>query len=96
MARKYTTKHISRKTKSLVKVELPSNELVAKYICLRSNNLEEVLDGLIELTQDPKIAPGTRLAAIELLLNRVLGPVMKHGLAVETGDDGIKFQWLSE
>lgn len=95
MARKYTSKHIQRKTKELIKVEIPNNELVAKYICLKSSNLEEVLDALIKLVSDENIAAGTRLSAIELLLNRVLGPVSQQGIAIETGEEGIKFQWLS-
>ena len=92
--RKYDVQHINRKTKELMAVEIPHPELVAKYICMKTDNLQGVIDAMWKAINNPKWPAGSRADLMKYFIDMVVGPLAQQGISVEAGEDGLKFQWI--
>lgn len=93
--RKYDVQHINRRTKELMKVEAPSAELVAKFICMKTDNLQTIIETMLKAINDPKWPAGSKADLMKYLIDRVIGPLAQQGIAVEVGESGIQFGWIS-
>jgi len=93
--RKYDVQHINRKTKELMKVEIPHPELVAKYICMKTDNLQGVIDAMWKAINNPKWPAGSRADLMKYFIDRVVGPLAQQGISVEAGEEGLRFQWIN-
>jgi hypothetical protein len=65
------------------------NSDLANYICAKTNNLADIIDGLIEEFQKEGCGARTKCDIANLLVNRVLGPANKPVFQSDLGTDGM-------
>lgn len=70
-------------------VVLLQNSDLANYICAKTNNLADIIDGLIEEFSKKDCGARTKCDIANLLVNRVLGPANKPVFHSDLGTDGM-------
>ena len=65
------------------------NSDLANYICAKTNNLADIIDGLIDEFRKEGCGARTKCDIANLLVNRVLGPANKPVFQSDLGTDGI-------
>jgi hypothetical protein len=65
------------------------NSDLANYICAKTNNLADIIDGLIDEFHKDSTGAKVKCDIANLLVNRVLGPANKPVFQSDLGTDGI-------
>ena len=95
MAAKTKTMELTEKDIATLQKLLPSDLALAVYIANKTKGLQTLIDQLLREMNKAKTGARTKHDIAKLLLDRVLGPVMKGGLNVQTNKDGeVNITWL--
>jgi hypothetical protein len=65
------------------------NSDLANYICAKTNNLADIIDGLVDEFRKEGCGARTKCDIANLLVNRVLGPANKPVFQSDLGTDGM-------
>jgi hypothetical protein len=95
MAAKTKTMQLTSMTLPELQKLLPSDIALAVYISNKTKGLQTLIDKLLIEMNKKSTGARTKHDIAKLLLDRVLGPVIKGGMNIDTHNDGtVNITWL--